>query len=160
MFRGKCVFVVLCFLGSTLFAADYPIGPDITGMTPGSLCTTPDSYRYPERVAYCDRGVKREEKWQIINAYNGKFGYKINSANRGQFKIDHLIPLCAGGSNEPSNLWPQHQSIFAQTDPLEPLACEKMKTGRLKQVRAVELLMRAKLDLSKVRAVQAELESL
>lgn len=151
--------LVVSFFAAGANGANFPIGPDPL-MTPGSFCTSPDSYRYPERIPYCSRSVTREEKWEIINAYNSKFGYDINSSNRGDFKIDHLIPLCAGGSNQADNLWPQHKSIYNQTDPLEPLACDKMKAGRLKQSHAVELLMRAKKDLTQIPSVRAELERL
>lgn len=159
MFRREYVFVGVFCLSLFAQGGDFPIGPDLK-MTPGSYCTSPDSYRYPERIPYCSRSVSREVKWQVIEQYNKTGGYSINEKNRAEFKIDHLIPLCAGGSNQPDNLWPQHKSLFAQTDPLEPLACDKMKTGALKQSHAAELLMRAKKDLSQIPAVMAELERL
>jgi len=64
--------------------------------------------------------------------------------DRKDFKIDHFIPLCAGGSNDPSNLWPQHKSVYEITDPVEPLICAKMAAGKLDQAYAIKLITTAK----------------
>lgn len=137
---------------SWAFSGSYPIKPD-PNLTPGRLCNHPDQYRYPEKIKYCERDVETRTKVRVIQIYDLKFGYHIGQQNRSLYKIDHYIPLCMGGSNDIQNLWPQHQHIFNQTDPLEGLLCEKMKSGRLKQVEAVELIRRAKNDLSQVRIV-------
>jgi hypothetical protein len=157
---GKFVSVVLLtfFSLSAVAKGNYPLGPD-PQMTPGSVCPRPNYYRYPEHVGYCNRNVDRGVKNQIIRMYEQKFGYDIKS-RRGQFKIDHLIPLCAGGSNEMNNLWPQHKSVYDITDPMEPLICEKMAEGRLKQAKAIEMIHRAKNNLDQVPAVMAELNAL
>lgn len=137
----------------------FPFGPN-PQLTPGKLCDRPSSYRYPEHIAYCERDVSYDTKEILIQAYDTKLGYKIESLNRGDFKIDHYIPLCAGGSNDPSNLWPQHKSVYAITDPVEPLLCAKMAAGRLKQSDAINLIVRAKNNLSEVRNVMNILNSL
>lgn len=137
----------------------FPLGPD-SKLTPGSLCDQPDYYRYPEKIAYCERDVETQLKYRIIEQYNRELGYNIERSKRSQYKIDHFIPLCMGGSNKPSNLWPQHQSVYHQTDPLEGLLCEKMKAGRLLQKRAIEYIQTAKKDLSRVREILREVEGL
>ena len=137
---------------------DFPKGPDAQ-MTPGDLCTKPTERRYPERIAYCARDVASDLKKQIFTDYDVKLGYNTTKMDRQQFKIDHFIPLCMGGSNEKSNLWPQHVSVYTVTDPIEPLACEKMAEGRLSQADAIVLVKRAKNDLSQVPAVLAELNA-
>ena len=159
MGKAICVAGFLFFSAVSFAELRYPEHPDAR-LTPGSYCKKPDSHRYPEHIPYCRRDVSKGEKWDVINRYNRELGYDINGGNRQQFKIDHLIPLCAGGSNEPANLWPQHERIYQQTDPMEGLACEKMAAGRLLQQRAVELIRRGKLDLSQIPAVIEELESL
>lgn len=127
----------------------FPMGPN-PQTTPGDLCSKPTSYRYPEKIKYCDRNVESSFKNEIIQMYDRQFGYSIGRMQRSQFKIDHYIPLCAGGSNELQNLWPQHVSVYTITDPLEPLICEKMAAGRLSQAKAVEFIKAAKNDLKKV----------
>ena len=63
---------------------------------------------------------------------------------RMAFKIDHLIPLCLGGSNNQNNLWPQHKTIYENTDPLEPFLCQVLSAGKIKQAEAVKILLEIK----------------
>lgn len=155
--------VQLLLLITTIFAAyaapEFPTVPDAE-LTPGSYCTHPDSHRYPEHIAYCRRNVSGHEKWAVIEKYNRERHFNIQASDRSNFKIDHLIPLCAGGSNEMDNLWPQHRTVYEITDPLEGVACEKMAEGRLLQRRAIELLMRAKTHLSEAPDILHVLEAL
>jgi hypothetical protein len=137
----------------------FPLGPQLS-ITPGKLCDRPNEYRYPEKIAYCERDVNYETKETLINEYDQKFGYSVANLPRADFKIDHFIPLCAGGSNDIVNLWPQHKTVYAITDPLEPLVCAKMQTGRLKQAEAVKLVVIGKTDLSRTKAVIQYLNSL
>lgn len=141
------------------YALDFPRSPE-PRMTTGKLCEYPVSYRYPEHIAYCDRFVTTELKDYIIDKYDHDFGYRINYMKREDFKIDHLIPLCVGGSNDISNLWPQHKSVYKLTDPLEQLACDKMKVGKLTQKDAVQLIIYAKTNLDQVQKVESYFNSL
>lgn len=131
------------FMASRAFALeDFPPAPD-ERLTPGSLCTDADEYRYPERIPTCERSVNVETKLGVFSSYMG-LGYRINMQHRSSYKIDHLIPLCAGGSNDVDNLWPEYIDLFESLDPIEPAICEKMSSGRLKQKQAIELVIRAK----------------
>lgn len=112
--------------------------------TPGSLCTTSNTYRYPEHVKYCERNVDKEQKRAIFVHYDKEYGYATTQMERSEFKIDHLIPLCLGGSNNSDNLWPQHKVIYENTDPLEPFLCETLAAGKIKQAEAVEILLEIK----------------
>ncbi|MFA6238405.1 MAG: hypothetical protein WC635_13815 [Bacteriovorax sp.] len=153
------VFVVL-FSGSVFsYGPNFPAAPD-QALTPGKLCDQPARYRYPEQIAYCERDVSYETKEILIKKYDEQLGFHIQTMNRSDFKIDHLIPLCAGGSNDSTNLWPQHKSIYLITDAMEPLVCEKMAQGKLHQADAVKLIIRAKLDLSQVPVVIKSLQGL
>jgi hypothetical protein len=142
-----------------LVSRKFPLGPDVR-LTPGSLCEKPDYLRHPEKIPYCNRDVESSRKYQIIDTYNRELGYNITRGERQQYKIDHFIPLCIGGSNRNDNLWPQHQSVYNQTDPLEHLLCEKMSKGRIKQAKAVEYIRAAKKDLSRVRPIIDEVNRL
>lgn len=137
------------------FIAEYPVRP-IAQLTPGKLCEKPVSYRYPEQIAYCDRLVSVEQKEEVFQAYR-RAGFRLNQQERSSYKIDHYIPLCAGGSNSNQNLWPQHQNIFNVTDSIEKLGCDKMAAGRLSQARFIQLIRIVKNDLTKAQAVQQEL---
>lgn len=153
-------FLVLCSLTTSAYNdRDFPQGPE-QQVTPGSLCTRPTGYRYPERIAYCNRNVDSGLKNDIIENYERQFGYSIRKVGRGHFKIDHLIPLCAGGSNNEDNLWPQHESVYKITDPLEPELCDKMAMGRLKQEDAVKLILEAKHNLDRAPAILQHIRSL
>ena len=77
---------------------------------------------------------------------------------RAQFKIDHLIPLCAGGSNEEVNLWPQHKSVYELTDPIEPVLCDLMKRGAMKQEEAIRIIREVKNNLETAKDVLAALK--
>ncbi len=151
---------VVCTMGSLEVQAleAFPKGPDAT-LTPGDLCHHPDAYRYPERIAYCERDVSSSEKAAIFQKYD-QLGYRTRQMKRTAFKIDHYIPLCAGGSNSEKNLWPQHESVYELTDKLEALVCEKMAAGRLKQKDAIDYIVEAKNNLQRARTIEAEVRSL
>ncbi len=131
------------------YKAEFPMGPDLA-ITPGRLCESPDSYRYPERIAYCNREVDPQAKQEIFNLYRDN-GYRLKIVDRSDYKIDHLIPLCAGGSNREENLWPQHKSLFQLTDPMESLGCEKLRQGKISQRDLVNAIIRAKADVRNVQ---------
>lgn len=157
--------VLACAFSVSVHALDngpdgkFPLHPDPT-MTPGALCTSPDAKRYPEQIDYCNRDVDRDLKRDLFRRYDVTLGYETQEMPRGDFKIDHFIPLCAGGANTADNLWPQHKSVYEITDPVEPLICEKMSEGALKQVDAVRLVRQAKLNLDQVPQVMKYLNSL
>ena len=144
---------ILAIFATQASARDkYPKGPELD-ITSGKTCDRPSSYRYSEKIAYCDRDVSIETKESIISEYDQKFGYSIAKMPRSEFKIDHLIPLCAGGSNDVENLWPQHKSVYTITDPLEPVVCQKMAKGRLRQADAISLVIEGKTHLSRTNAI-------
>ena len=49
-----------------------------------------------------------------------------------------------GGSNNPDNLWPQHVTVFERTDPVEPLLCQLMSEGKMRQSEAIETILEVK----------------
>jgi hypothetical protein len=124
-------------------------------ITPGKLCDTPSAFRYPEGVPYCKRDVDSSLKREIFLQYN--IDINVIGFNRDSYKIDHLIPLCVGGSNDITNLWPQHESAFHVTDPLETLLCKKMAEGKLSQADAVALVIDTKTHLEKINQVMNDL---
>ena len=53
------------------------------------------------------------------------------------YEFDHLIPLCAGGSNDSRNIWPQPLDEAHEKDKVEDEVCQKMRAGEMKQAEAV-----------------------
>lgn len=160
MLKSLMALVLIAGVSSTVFAqGEFPTNPD-RNLTPGSFCTHPDSYRYPEHIPYCERDVDTRLKREIFQDYNTKLGYHIDMSKRSDFKIDHLIPLCAGGSNQRDNLWPQHKSVYKYTDEMEMIACQKMADGRVTQRKAVDMLLEAKHDLSKAADILAQFKAM
>ncbi len=159
MKKALLVLVWSILSASAVMAGEFPTRPD-PQLTPGSLCDKPNSKRYPEGVPYCTRSVGSSLKDQVMRTYDERLDYQVTSMDRSAFKIDHYIPLCAGGSNHSNNLWPQHKSVYAITDPLEPLICEKMAKGTLRQADAVVFIRRAKANLSEVNSIIRQIQAL
>ena len=159
----KFIVALLLAISSSALAQDFdqrfPLHPD-PQLTPGKLCEQGKNRRYPERIAYCVRNVNSATKKERFQEYDQVLGFETTQMDRQQFKIDHYIPLCMGGSNHESNLWPQHRSVYEITDPMEQLACEKMAQGLLKQARAIELIRRGKNHHEDVQEIVNMLESL
>lgn len=144
------VLVLTLVISSFSFANDrYPRMP-VESVTPGDLCTNSPTHRYPENIVYCERNVDTQLKNQIIRMYDEQFGYQIRQMNRGDFKIDHFIPLSIGGSNSIKNLWPQHKSVYVITDELEHLLFQKISEGRIKQDEAIRVIREGKTNLDRV----------
>ncbi|MBL7714470.1 MAG: hypothetical protein JNL01_03315 [Bdellovibrionales bacterium] len=150
----------LLLSSSVTFAAnDYPDTPD-SRLTPGALCKSGSEIRYPEKIRYCSRNVSSATKANVMSAYDSQLGFQVNNRDRREFKIDHYIPLCAGGSNDASNLWPQHESIYKNTDPLESLVCQKMSDGKLLQKDAVAFIKKAKADPYRAYVIISQVQAL
>jgi hypothetical protein len=134
------------------------MGPD-GQLTPGSLCDNPSEYRYPEKIAYCERDVSPETKDYVFKEYQKVLGFALGDRHVN-YKVDHFIPLCAGGSNHENNLWPQHVSVYTKTDPMEELACKKLSLGKIKQKDLIALLKSVKRNLSLLPQVMQKLNTL
>ena len=137
----------------------FPQGPDLK-ITPGALCTNSTTYRYPEHIKYCSRDVSSGLKNQIIAQYDHDLGFSIAQMPRGEFKIDHFIPLSIGGANDRANLWPQHKSIYAYSDPLESDLSNLISAARITQAKAVEVMKECKLNLDRCAELGDYLKSL
>ena len=154
------VFCIYLFAASIAFATiNFPTAPDLA-LTPGAVCSAPNDLRYPEKIPYCDRDVNRDEKWLVIANYMKKFDFTIDHVNRDQFKIDHYIPLCMGGANTVENLWPQHQTVYSVSDPLEVALCERLAKGIITQKMAIEKIKEGKLNYKNIPQLILEIEKI
>jgi hypothetical protein len=63
--------------------------------------------------------------------------YKLPIGPHPDYEIDHLIPLCLGGSDDVSNLWPEPRRSKEKTwnaerkDRLERLMCDMVCSGQI-----------------------------
>ncbi len=137
----------------------FPDGPN-PQMTPGALCTNSTVYRYPEHIKYCQRSVDSSTKNAVIAAYDQKLGFDVRKMSRGDFKIDHFIPLSIGGANTVENLWPQHKLIYAITDPLESDLSNLISAAKITQAKAIEVMKECKLNLGRCAELGDYLKSL
>lgn len=122
---------------STAFAITPDFQPPQPDLTPGVLCDPSDpafrGYDYPEHVARCNREVDTTEKREIAAEYGN-----IPQANWPDYEFDHFYPLCAGGSNNIHNLWPQILDEAHKKDVVENDVCLAMKAGTMTQVQAMQ----------------------
>lgn len=153
------IVLLVCAVSTSFARQDIPEGPH-PAKTPGSLCANSTTLRYPEKIKYCDRDVPTGLKKRIIQEYDVEFGYEIQQLPRADFKIDHLIPLSIGGSNDISNLWPQHKSVYAYSDPLETSVFELISVGKIKQAEAIRVIKTCKLNLGRCAEMGDYLKSL
>jgi len=153
---------VLIFVASQASALDgtlFPLTPDST-LTPGSVCQHPSERRYHERISYCERSVSTRAKDQVIENYDQQLHFSIGELKRSDFKIDHFIPLSLGGSNESSNLWPQHRSVYTLTDPVEEKLFRLLSTTRITQAEAIATIKHVKNNVDESDEINEDLEGL
>lgn len=107
------------------------------GLTPGVLCTVQDpdfqSLDYAEQIPRCIRNVSQAEKFRIAAAYGG-----IPQSDWSKYEFDHLLPLCAGGSDAIGNVWPEPIAEAHEKDKLENAICREMRAGRMTQAQAIQ----------------------
>jgi hypothetical protein len=67
--------------------------------------------------------------------FEGRYGLPLGT--HPDYEIDHLIPLCLGGSDDPSNLWRKPRRSIEETwnaetkDRLERLLCDMICAGQV-----------------------------
>ncbi len=129
----------------------FPMQAD-ENLTPGLRCKRADSLRYPEEIKYCERNVSTSLKDRVIRAYD-KIGFDVEGISRNKIKVDHYIPLCMGGDNDKTNLWPQHEALYLHTDPLENQLCLALSRGLITQDEAIEDILHAKGHIDDVASI-------
>jgi len=132
-------------------AVNHHVGPDYLypnpQLTPGKYATLTASDltktysdNCPSGKTTCTysadhRNVPASEHAQVYNEYN--VPQTARNIQRGE--VDHFYPLCAGGSNDITNLWYQPASStwngqnfgYHAKDKLETRVCQDIKSGKL-----------------------------
>ncbi len=97
-------------------------------LTPGSIVSANKKEvcvnGYSKRVRHVTSGLKEK----VYESYG------IYRRDKAYWAIDHLVPLCAGGSNDQKNLWPMMK--YAEwgknkKDTLERIGCKKVCEGKI-----------------------------
>lgn len=127
----------ILFISVHAFAEKPPLNPD-PAQTPGHLCNKNDAdfigYYYEQKIAKCKRKVSSAEKAQIYENYG------IPKESRGNYTIDHFIPLSIGGSNSFKNLWPEHYKIKETRQNLELQVFMHLRDGKITQKEAIHII--------------------
>jgi hypothetical protein len=105
---------------------------------------TGGSVRTGDRLAAC--GHAKENRGPMFAARRDEIlrRYGLPAGTHPDYEIDHLIPLCLGGSDDPSNLWPQPRRSIEETwnaeakDRLEHLMCDMVCAGQIDRATAQE----------------------
>jgi hypothetical protein len=111
------------------FAFDIRPDPD---STEGSLRV--DGH---DRALACDRSNKHRGPMTADRRDEVLIRYGLSPGPHPDYEIDHLIPLCLGGSDDFSNLWPQPRQTIEPKwnaeakDRLERLICDMVCNGQL-----------------------------
>lgn len=135
-------YILLLFLPLLIsLSIFYPQIPN-SQISPGDECSISNSdfsgYRYSENIPYCKRNVSSYLKKSIYEQYN------VPVSERGNYTIDHIIPLSIGGSNDVRNLWPEHKQVKATRQNLELCLYEKLRDNYIRQKEAINLILRVK----------------
>ncbi|MEK6554773.1 MAG: HNH endonuclease signature motif containing protein [Bdellovibrionota bacterium] len=145
----QTILAIILSLSISSYAFIDSIKPKVPNevQTPGELCDQKDpdfaELRYQEKIPYCQRNVSYFQRTAIYEEY------KVPVALRGEYTIDHLIPLSIGGSNDSSNLWPEHRKIKALRPYLEQEVFNAVRDGQLTQKKAIQIILEAKLNPEK-----------
>lgn len=106
-------------------------------LTPGRLCSQADpdfDHVSVGGFAVCKRHVTPTVRRTVFARYG------IPRGRWRDYELDHLVPLCAGGSNAVENLWPEPLAHAAKKDRLEAKVCSLLRARRVEQEAALVML--------------------
>ena len=125
---------------STSAGADSAAHCHVRGLLPDPVCT-PGSVETADLDVICHQTTRERRDVDEVTKERVFAEYGLSPKQpRGAYEVDHLIPLCAGGSNDPSNLWPEAAPGFHEKDRLEDEVCREICAGKLTRSEAVPLI--------------------
>jgi hypothetical protein len=93
--------------------------------------------RTGDRDAACGHAQESRSRMNAVRRDEILRRYGLPPGMHPDYQIDHLIPLCLGGSDDPSNLWPQPRRSIEETwnaeakDRLERMMCIVVCDGQI-----------------------------
>lgn len=116
------------------------------GRLPDRACTPGATFRGVTRQQVCIRGRAKHVRNVPESLKRSTYAeYGVRTHHRGQFEVDHLVPLELGGSNAATNLWPEPAAPtpgFHEKDHLENALHALVCSGRMSLKRAQGLIKR------------------
>lgn len=97
----------------------YPEIPD-DSLTPGAIATTSQAEvcAFGGSLSYSQ--AHRQTSYQLKEWIFREYGMEPpDRTERGQWEVDHRVPLCLGGADVAANLWPQNAATYHDKDALE-----------------------------------------
>jgi hypothetical protein len=85
----------------------------------------------PSRYEICDPGYSRSHRMPYPESSAIKRRMVPYGHSMSEYELDHIVPLCLGGSNNSSNLMLQPWPEARQKDRLEIFACRKVCEGSM-----------------------------
>jgi hypothetical protein len=98
---------------------------------------TPGAVRTIDVGEICSSGTRQLRHWGRARDDRIMSEYGLSPGPHPDWEIDHLIPLCLGGSDEDRNLWPQPRRSIERDwpaerkDDLEARLCQMVCEGQL-----------------------------
>jgi hypothetical protein len=118
------------------FECTWAVGP-LPEVTPGLICTVEDpdfdGLVYSEKIPHCKRNVSESDKRRVAASYGN-----VPRPEWKNYEFDHLIPLCAGGSNDLRNIWMQPIEEALSKDKLEVQICNGLRSGTMTHETALQ----------------------
>jgi hypothetical protein len=116
-------------LAAPAFAFDTRPNPNLTG----------GSVRIDGHDVHATCGHSKAHRGSMSHARRDEIltRYGLPPGTHPDYEIDHLIPLCLGGSDDSSNLWPEPRRTMEPTwnaeakDRLERFMCDMVCAGQL-----------------------------
>jgi hypothetical protein len=127
--KSLAIFLLADTLAAPAFAFDVRPNPNLTG----------GSVRIDGQDAHSACGQSKAHRSPMTHARRDEIltRYGLPPGDHPDYEIDHLIPLCLGGSDDLSNLWAEpRRSIEPKwnaeaKDRLERLMCDMVCSGQL-----------------------------
>jgi hypothetical protein len=82
------------------------------------------------RVSFARAGRPSESEWQRLKMA-AMARAKLSWSRRNEYELDHIIPRCLDGSNDPGNLQLQPWAAAKEKDDLEARVCRQYCAGAL-----------------------------